>query len=153
MGPEAELLTFVNSESNRVEVPLHLQLCCRHELHLNIPGYREDSNVNELISIDEILQITQSILPCGVECEVYLTTVLTPEKTGLDQHVAIYMIIYRGVSKPIVQETADSYRAQLESTLSNMFSLRQNKIGRTISRPIPYSTLRKLMSDFVRYNS
>ena len=149
-GLETELLVFVNPEHRYVEVPLHLQLCCRHELHINLPNYREGMDVNDFVNDNEILRATQSILPSGICCELYLSEILSPEKTGLDEYIAIYMVIYRGISKPVIQDTADIYRAQLESYLMTKLPLRQNKLGRTISKPLPYSTLRKLMSEFVR---
>ena len=104
--------------------------------------------VSKYISKEKIKQAIQGILPFGIECEVHTTEILSPEKTGLDQYIAIFMIIYRGEEIAITQKSADVYRSRAEKEISRIYSLRKNKLGRTISKPIPYMTLRKLMDDY-----
>lgn len=124
------------------------QLCCRHELHVTLPQ-TDVSSEEKVLSSEDICKAIQESLPDGIICDVLLTDILGTEKTGLEAEVTIFMIIYRGTKTPITRDVADAYRSRTEEVLSEVCSLRQNKLGRTISKPIPYFTLKHLLSDFI----
>ena len=148
-GKEPELSIYVKPTNQNVQVPLELQLCCRHELHINLPkgNYEHESDVNQSIDRTTLHEAITSHLPPGIECDVLFSEILLPDKTGLQEDIAIYMIIYRGASIPITQASADIYRSNTEQIISKMYDLRKNKMGRTISRPIPYITWQKMVEE------
>eukprot|EP00816_Leptocylindrus_hargravesii_P009372 CAMPEP_0196819830 /NCGR_PEP_ID=MMETSP1362-20130617/72389_1 /TAXON_ID=163516 /ORGANISM="Leptocylindrus danicus, Strain CCMP1856" /LENGTH=408 /DNA_ID=CAMNT_0042198449 /DNA_START=88 /DNA_END=1314 /DNA_ORIENTATION=+ len=144
VGPDPQLLKFVKP-SKTVEVMEDYQLCCRHELHVTLP----DSSMEKVLSSEEICKIIQDSLPDGIICNVLLIDVLETKKTGLEAEVAIFMVIYRGTKEPITRVVADAYRSRTEEVMTEVCTLRQNKLGRTVSKPIPYFTLKHLVSDYI----
>lgn len=147
VGPDPQLLKFVKPREG-LGVLEDYQLCCRHELHVTLPQ-TDVSSEEKVLSSEDICKAIQESLPDGIICDVLLTDIIGTEKTGLEAEVTLFMIIYRGAKTPITRDVADAYRSRTEEVLSEVCSLRQNKLGRTISKPIPYFTLKHLLSDFI----
>ena len=144
VGKSPELHVFVKPDTV-VKAPRETQLCCRHELHIVIP---EDEGISAVCSLDQILagdaieQIIQGhCVPDGVRVEVPSRLILEIHEThGLSQ-IAVFLVVYCSERYPVTREMADQWREMAECEVSKYVSLRENRQGRTVSRPFPYMAL------------
>mmetsp|Transcript_6952 Transcript_6952/g.20856 ORF Transcript_6952/g.20856 Transcript_6952/m.20856 type:complete len:492 (-) Transcript_6952:613-2088(-) len=128
------------------------QLCCRHELHVNLP---EDMDGNSMYSLKDIVdgdavqKIIESVVPDGVRVEVPMRKCLSPEETGSSCRVGVYLVVYAGEQKPLTRAEADEYRSLVEREVANHIPLRANRANRTVSRLFPYPLLSKLIAHYL----
>ena len=147
-GKVSKMYVFAKPDASQ-RTPREFQLCCRHELHVQIPpsGVIEDSpyELNDFVEGNAMQRVVEGIVPDGVRVELPARVVLDPSETGYDFPMAVYLIVYCGQHKPITRVEADGYRAIAEEAVSNHLPLRQNRVGRMVSRPFPYPLLQGLI--------
>lgn len=125
---------------NNTVIDRHLQLCCRHELHICLPiSSTTNWSSNDVVYGDAIQQFAQtSVVPEGIRVDVPLRdTRKTPEGDAM----IVFLIIYRAERRPLTRSSADTYRAKLESEIGKVLRLRASRVGRLVSKPFPYATL------------
>lgn len=124
--------------------PTNIQLCCRHELHVIVP---DDNGVSDVCFIDQICagdgveNIIQSIVPEGVRVEVPARKILDYHETHEDNRIAVFLVVYCSEKHPITRSMADEWRTKAELEVGKVIPLRQNRAGRTVSHPFPYTAL------------
>jgi hypothetical protein len=137
-----------------------IQLCCRHELHIVIPTNNNNDDdttitsttegiytLNEIVEGDAIQHIIQNhIVPNGVRVEVPARQIVDINETQNQQHgvpyrVCVFLIAYCGEKYPITRQLANTWRIQVEEEVAKYIPLRDNRKGRTVSRPFPYTAL------------
>lgn len=128
-----------------VKAPREIQLCCRHELHVMVPN---DEGASAACSLDQILagnaieNIIQNIVPDGIRVEVPARLILDlPHETGGEEKIAVFLVVYCSERTPLTRDMADEWRATTENEVAKYIPLRQNRAGRTVSRPFPYPAL------------
>uniref|UniRef100_A0A7S1FQ40 Uncharacterized protein n=1 Tax=Corethron hystrix TaxID=216773 RepID=A0A7S1FQ40_9STRA len=139
-----------------LECPKSLQLCCRFELHISLPPQKDENCWNDTktkrrqLSRDEILDAyiirshVQPLMPRGMEADVSFAGVFTRGQVDCDGlSSAAHLIVLRGVRRPVVREECDALRAKIEEAMLEICSLRGDKTGRMVSKPIPYDLLRR----------
>lgn len=131
-------------------------MCCRHELHVVLPKkYDEDfygKGLSRFSSTDiskgeAICSIIQSVVPTGIRVEVPERKMLMRETTGYDFDMIIFLVIYCGESKLLTRDEADGYRHNVECEVSKYIPLRENRLGRLVSRPFSYYLLQSIIDD------
>lgn len=131
------------------------QMCCKHELHVNLPDATTDDSgdddedearysLDDIINGDAVRTVIESVVPDGVRVEVPLRRVLTPEETGSSCRVGVYLIVYAGEGRALTRSDADEYRARTEREVALHVPLRANRAGRMVSRPLPYPLVKGL---------
>lgn len=138
-------LLYAFARPSKVGVPRSLQICCTHELHLELDGY-PDELVNDVVNGDVVGRLAQSVVPNGVRVEVPHRQMLRPEDVRGDS-VIVFSMIYCGEKIPITREEADQYRSDVETQMGKVVRLRQNRAGRMVSKPFPYSAVEQLIAD------
>lgn len=127
---------------NNTPIHRHLQLCCRHELHICLPiscTSITNWNANDVIYGDAIRQFAQtSVVPEGIQVDVPLRDL---RKTPEGDSMIVFLIVYRAECRPLTRSSADSYRATLESEIGKVLNLRPSRVGRLVSKTFPYATL------------
>jgi hypothetical protein len=135
-----------------VEAPRDIQLCCRHELHVVVPQDGDDDRdanaavVHSLYSIlegDAVRDIIQDrCVPDGVRVEVPARQIVEVNESPRGPHrVAVFLVAYCGERHPVTRDMADQWRGMAEEEVSRHVPLRENRRGRTVSRPFPYPAL------------
>ena len=139
-----------------VKVAKNLQLCCRHELHVNLPLQGEGLQSDSLYSIDDVVEgnaiqrIIEGVVDPGIRVEVPMRRVLTPQEAQSEFAVAVFLVIYCGESSTLTRDQADGYRAALEEEVQKHLPLRSNRAGRLVSRPFPYPLLTNLVYHYLQ---
>ena len=123
-------------------MPKHLQLCYRHELHITnqflLFQRKEDG-------IEELSNIISKLLPEGIGLNITLNGIYT--KATTNQQIAVFMIVYHGVSLPLSRELANECRRRVEEEMALLVKLRDNRKGRMVSKPFPYPLLQTIIED------
>jgi len=155
IGSEPKM--FIFSKAGETSIPERNQLCCRHELHILLPGddgVNDSSNkseqtytINEIISRDAVQTMVQSIVPDGIRVEVPARSILTKDDTGYETDMAVFMVVYCGESRAMKRDNADNYRHLAEIEVEKHVALRENRKGRLISKPFPYHLLDSILKD------
>ena len=143
LGDLPKLYKFVKpSTSTMVTAPKHLQICYRHELHIANQSlqcqYKEDE-------IKELYSIISKLIPEGIGLNITLNGIYTRSTTN--QQVAVFMIVYHGISLPLTRELADECRRRVEEEMALLVKLRDNRKGRLVSKPFPYPLLQTIIED------
>lgn len=128
-----------------------LQICCRHELHLVWEDSYSDTDTrftnDGLLHGDDILDFCQDLVPSGIRVDVPIRKVLETSP-----RLIVFLICYCGEQAPLTREHADAIRETLETQLVVMgVKLRENRMGRLVSRPFPYSLLPPLIEKHRSY--
>jgi len=143
---------------------VQLQLCCRHELHIELPSHDQPVEISndvaeakihsplytadEMANGDAILNILQdSVVPKGIRVEVPIRKFLSASTTGLESNIVVFLVVYCGEGRPLTRNEADQYRSTTETEVAKHVPLRQNRIGRMVSKPVPYSLLKGLIEE------
>lgn len=123
-----------------------IQLCCRHELHVVLPKDGDDKFLSEVVEGDVVQQIAQSrVVPKGIRVDVPHREIVS---TANGERMVVFSIVYCGESIPLTRASADSFRAKLELEIAtNLLPLRENRMGRLVSKPFPYSTLSSILEE------
>ncbi len=139
--------------------PRDIQLCCRHELHVVVPEDSDDDDdddaagaaagggysLERILEGDAVRSIIQDLcVPDGVRVEVparQIVEVKCDSTEGGSYRVAVFLVAYCGVRHPVTRESADRWREKAEEEVSRHVPLRENRRGRTVSRPFPYPAL------------
>jgi len=145
-----------------VKAPREIQLCCRHELHIVIPSEEEEYDVDgsgsgnngggvssaTVCSLDQILGgdaieeiIRASCVPDGIRVEVPARQILEIHESHGTSRIAVFLVVYCGERYPVTREDADRWRQVAEREVEKYVPLRENRRGRTVSRPFPYPAL------------
>ena len=128
-----------------ITVPENIQLCCRHELHLVIPDKGGVSSVcalDQILAGDSVKNILQSTcVPDGIRVEVPSRQILEIRETYEVERIAVFLVVYCGERSPVTRQMADDWREKAERELAKYVPLRENRRGRTVSRPFPYPAL------------
>lgn len=145
LGNNPKMHVFVKPDG-MVKSPKDIQLCCRHELHVEIPEY--ESGTSTICSLDQILTgdaiqniIQQQCVPEGVRVEIPARQILEMHETHGSSRIAVFLVVYCSESYPVTRKMADEWREIVESEVSKIIPLRENRRGRTVSRPFPYPAL------------
>jgi hypothetical protein len=159
VGKSPKMYVFAKPKLQQ-PIPRKFQICCRHELHVVLPpsGVRMDGSsfaLNDFVEGNAVERIIQEIVPDGVRVEVPVRVVLDPmesrkptnDNDDYDSSMAVYLVVYCGEQKAITRVNADGYRAMAEEAVSNHLPLRQNRVGRMVSRPFPYPLLDSLIKE------
>jgi hypothetical protein len=102
--------------------------------------------IEDFVHRDAVKQYAQAhVAPNGVKVDVLLLDILTPAK--VECTIVIFLIVYRGASVPMTRCLADTCRDQLETVLRKVVPLRENRLGRLVSRPFPYTALDALLKE------
>jgi len=143
LGKNPTMHVFVKPEG--ALVPAEMQLCCRHELHIVVP---DDDGASAVCSLDQILagDAIESILqsacvPEGIRVEVPARQVLEIHEEHGSSRIAVFLVVYRGERAPVTWQMADDWREKAERKIAKYVPLRENRRGRTVSRPFPYPAL------------
>jgi len=144
LGKSPKLHVFVKPDGV-IKAPTEFQLCCRHELHIVIP---DDDGVSAVCSLDQILAgdaiesiIQSNCVPEGVRVEVPARQILEIHESHGLSRIAVFLVVYCSESYPVTREMADQWREMVECEVSKYVPLRENRRGRTVSRPFPYPAL------------
>lgn len=145
LGPKPEMHVF-RKPDGMVEAPKDIQLCCRHELHIEIPD--DDDAASTICSLDQILagDAIESIIQCscvpeGIRVEVPARQILEIHETQQSSRIAVFLVVYCSERHPVTREMADEWREMAELEVSKFVPLRENRRGRTVSHPFPYPAL------------
>jgi hypothetical protein len=135
-------------------VDVSLQISCRHELRIMLhPTKLQASPVTYegIVYGDAVFHLAQTCVPDGIDLEVAARELLTPSEWN-DDHVplAVFLMNYSGVSKPLTRVLADSIRARLEATVQEEWHLNVAKGGRLVSRPYPRHLLPSLIKEYAK---
>lgn len=101
----------------------------------------------DVIEGDVIKKIIKTVVPDGIRVEVPERKVLIKETTGYDFNMILFLVVYCGDSKVLQRDEADMYRHCVESEVGKYLPLRENRLGRLVSRPFPYYLLRSIIDD------
>ncbi|KAL3817439.1 hypothetical protein ACHAXA_001446 [Cyclostephanos tholiformis] len=146
LGPNPMMHVFVKP-NGIVEAPRDIQLCCRHELHVVVPSnYNdgEDDTISAGILDGDILRgiIQHRCVPDGIRAEVPARKIVdVHDGDGSHYRVAVFLVAYCGERHHVTRELADRWRENVELEVSRHVPLRENRRGRTVSRPFPYPAL------------
>jgi len=113
---------------------------------LHTQGLSELSSM-DIIEGDAIKKIVETVVPDGIRVEVPERKVLIKETTGYDFNMILFLVVYCGDSKVLQRDEADMYRHCVESEVGKYLPLRENRLGRLVSRPFPYYLLRSIIDD------
>lgn len=172
-SPELYIFTLPQSHHNkstttssRGRIPLEYQLACRHELHL-VCSTDKDKKENDSVILSDaerksiIFDRIQSILPKGIRLEIPSSNEEEKIFVG-DEQLIVYTIVYVGESMPITRDSANQFRQMTEETIAQLLlsdetekqkkdlgllSLRQNRLGRPVSKPFPYTLLKSFLKN------
>ncbi len=140
LGNNPEMHIFVKPDGV-VTAPKGIQLCCRHELHINITNENEES-IDQLITGDAIRNIIQSkCVPDGIRVEVPARQILDILEAHGTSRIAVYLVAYCSERYHVSRKMADQWKELAESEVSKYVPLRENRRGRTVSHPFPYPAL------------
>jgi len=144
LGKDPKMYIFAKPDGV-LSVPRDIQLCCRHELHVMVPnddGVSSSCSLDQILSGDAIESIIQNIVPDGIRVEIPARKILSiPTEHGEDECIAVFLVVYCSEKAPLTRDMADEWRANTENEVSKYIPLRQNRKGRTVSRPFPYPAL------------
>jgi len=171
IGENPKMYIFEKSKGPLFKVPKAHQLCTRHELHIMIPNidgslyksnnkgepmssfspiYKEEllssSQTDSLFNVVDglpIMQIIQEIVPEGIRVEVPDRKLLHQEDTGCI--LVIYFIVYCGEYRALRRSETDAFRCDLEIEVEKHVTLRENRRGKLVSKPFPYSILKSIV--------
>ena len=146
IGTEPNLYRF--RFPNEIPVDRHLQLCCRHELHICRPNSNTTllgSGINDMLHGNAMKHFIQTqVIPEGIKVDVPLREIrITPDGDTM----IVYLMVYRAESLPLTRALVDSFRCQLEKEIGKILQLRQNRAGRMVSNPFPCSALDAVISE------
>jgi len=146
IGKNPKMHVFLKPDQDDViTVPENIQLCCRHELHLVIPDKGGVSSVcalDQILAGDSVKNILQSTcVPDGIRVEVPSRQILEIRETYEVERIAVFLVVYCGERSPVTRQMADDWREKAERELAKYVPLRENRRGRTVSRPFPYPAL------------
>lgn len=140
LGNNPQMHVFVKPDGI-ITAPVDIQLCCRHELHINITNDNEDDH-DQMVFGDTIKNIIQSnCVPAGIRVEVPARQVLEINESHGPSRVAVFLVAYCSEGHHLTRTMADQWRELAESEVSKYIPLRENRRGRTVSRPFPYPAL------------
>lgn len=155
IGSEPKM--FIFRKAGKTSIPERNQLCCRHELHILLPGDEEANDelhtreqtysIDDIISGDAVQQIVQSVIPDGIRVQVPVRSILQKDDTGYETAMAVFTIVYCGESRAMKRESADNYRQQVEIEVEKHVALRENRKGRLISKPFPHYLLDSILKE------
>jgi len=170
IGNQPEMYIFGKTKEPLLKVPKAHQLCTRHELHVMIPNivdslydsesegvttsslspYKEQSlsssQIDSLFNVVDdlpIIKIIQGIVPEGIRVEVPDRKILRQEDTGCIY--VVYFIVYCGEYRALRRSEVDTYRHDLEIEVEKHVALRENRKGKLVSKPFPYSVLDSIL--------
>ena len=127
-----------------IAAPTNIQLCCRHELHIIVPDDNGQSDIcfiDQICAGDGVENIIRSIVPEGVRVEVPARKILDYHETHEGNRIAVFLVVYCSEKHPVTRSMADEWRAKTELEVGKVIPLRQNRAGRTVSHPFPYTAL------------
>jgi hypothetical protein len=157
LGVDPTMHVFVRP-NGIASAPRDIQLCCRHELHVVVPEESDDDDdaagaaevgveysLERILEGDAVRSIIQDLcVPDGVRVEVparQIVEVRGDSPEGGFYRVAVFLVAYCGERHPVTRESADRWREKAEEEVSRHVPLRENRRGRTVSRPFPYPAL------------
>jgi len=154
LGKDPKLHVFVKPNNGITKAPRDIQLCCRHELHVVIPDNEEDVGDSTICSLDQVLAgdaietiIQSTCVPDGIRVEVPARQILELTEShqghnGISStRVAVFLVVYCGEGFPVTRSMADTWRENTEAEVGKYIPLRENRRGRTVSKPFPYPAL------------
>lgn len=147
-------------------IPDHLQLCFRHELHIQLPSttcndiHYSQTLLKDLVQGDLVRSKIQELLPHGVlvevpcrhqqvvRAQVYLDCCNAEKKQKeVESAIICFLIVYKSATRPITRTEANSFREQAENMMMKLFTLRKSRMGKPVSRPFPYGVLPSIVAD------
>mmetsp|Transcript_14239 Transcript_14239/g.21047 ORF Transcript_14239/g.21047 Transcript_14239/m.21047 type:complete len:240 (+) Transcript_14239:495-1214(+) len=142
VGQHPELYIFGFPDGTVVEE--RCQLCCRHELHVLLPGADNPSKFSDedLIHGNAIQNIIKTVIPDGIHFHIPIRRVLSSEESGCDETTVVYLVVYCGETIPLTRAFADKYRSDVEDEVGRKLQLRANRMGRLVSRPFHFPVLK-----------
>lgn len=143
IGREQPQMYRFGFPNNKAATPVDrdLQLCCRHELHIVLPDSSPspEMTLEDIVEGNAIQQFSQNnVVSEGIKVDVPLREIRT---TAEGETMVIFLMVYRGESLPLTRASVDSYRAKLETELGKILHLPENRVGRLVSKPFPYTAL------------
>ena len=151
IGKVPKLYVFNKPDSEAsVKTDRVFQMCCRHELHVNLPeeGPRPGSpfTIDDIVEGSAIQTIAEGVVDRGICVDVPMRRILKPEEANSDFPVAVFLMSYCGEGTTLTRDQADGYRAALEAEIQEKhLPLRTNRAGRLVSRPFPHPLLDNLI--------
>ncbi|KAL3769452.1 hypothetical protein ACHAWU_008861 [Discostella pseudostelligera] len=140
LGNNPQMHVFVKPDGI-ISAPRDIQLCCRHELHINITNENEAA-IDQMVVGDAIKDIIQSnCVPAGIRVEVPARQILEINEAHGSSRVAVFLVAYCSEGYHLTRTMADQWRELAESEVSKYVPLRENRRGRTVSHPFPYPAL------------
>lgn len=156
VGKVPKLYVFNKPDSDAsVKTRRDLQMCCRHELHVNLPseGLRPGSpyTIDDIVEGSAIKTIAERVVDRGIRVDVPMRRILKPEEANSDVPVAVFLMSYCGEGTTLTRDQADGYRSALEAEIQeNHLPLRSNRAGRLVSRPFPSPLLDNLIYHYLQ---
>lgn len=158
IGSEPKTFIFSKARGTGKEyiIPKENQMCCRHEIHVVLPDEMKDDDLfhytwDDITSGDAIRCMIQNVVPDGIRVEVPSRNILFKKDTGYDSNMAVFLVVYCGEGKAMKRDEADEYRHLAESEIEKHLPLRENRKGRLVSKPFPYSLLDSILKDNASY--
>lgn len=128
-----------------------LQLCCRHELHIDLTQIQSQKisihTEDDIVSGNAVAKLVQSVVPSGVHVEVPIRKFVKAHGPNGDARIAVFLIVYCGESIPLTRHLADECRKLVEGKVMTCMALRMNRAGRMVSRPFPHPLLQHLIDE------
>ena len=156
IGKVPKLYVFNKPDSEAsVKTDRVFQMCCRHELHVNLPeeGPRPGSpfTIDDIVEGSAIQTIAEGVVDRGICVDVPMRRILKPEEANSDFPVAVFLMSYCGEGTTLTRDQADGYRAALEAEIQEKhLPLRTNRAGRLVSRPFPHPLLDNLIYHYLQ---
>jgi len=156
IGKVPKLYVFSKPDSEAsVTTRRDLQMCCRHELHVNLPaeGLRQGSpyTIDDVVEGSAIKTIAEGVVDRGIRVDVPMRRILKPEEANSEVPVAVFLMSYCGEGTTLTRDQADGYRSALEAEIEeNHLPLRSNRAGRLVSKPFPYPLLDNLVYHYLQ---
>ncbi|KAL7528383.1 hypothetical protein ACHAWF_002543 [Thalassiosira exigua] len=150
LGNDPTMHVFVRPDGVAT-APREVQLCCRHELHVVLPE-DDDGGIASLTTDwdwDDVVRgdaietlIRDRCVPVGIRVEVPARQILDVEEPdGSSRRIAVFLVVYCGERHHVARDAADEWREKVEQEVAKRVPLRENRRGRTVSRPFPYPAL------------
>lgn len=116
-------------------------------MHLVIPDDKHDGLFTRrgLNSGNDVLDFVREFVPNEIHVEVPIRQVLSSSETGGGPEMIVFLIVYCGEGTELTRSVADAFRDKLETEISKHLLLRENRRGRLVSKPFPYSLLQELI--------
>jgi hypothetical protein len=98
-------------------------------------------HLDDIKNGNTILNIIRSVIPNGISVDIPVRKIWPKEETGHPSDIAVFLVVYCGRDIPMKRADGNEYRRIVEEKISQVFTLRENRKGRLVSKPFPSTLL------------